>query len=282
MTRGVLPTGSTHLLAIVGHPVDQVLAPSLWTDLFRSNGLDAICLALHVLPSGLREFLRGLREVGNLDGLIVTVPHKVAALSLVDHVTDRARRIGAVNSIRKDDDGGWLGDMLDGNGFVRAFEEGIRPVRGQRTLVVGSGGAGAAIAFALADGGATEVDVADVDSSRAGALAERLVAAGTASRAVPPVARGYDLVVNASPAGMRPSDPLPIDLDGVTREVAVADVVTKPAVTRLIEEASARGCQVQQGLRMTMGQIPLQASFFGYAPDEWTVGVSNDGAGRPS
>src|SRR5258705_9906123 len=113
MTHGVLPTGQTRLLAIVGHPVDQVLAPTMWTRLFRDSGIDAACLAFHVLSPDLERFVLGLRGVRNLDGLIITVPHKAAALSLVDHVTDRASRAGAVNSIRRDDDrGGWGGDVL--------------------------------------------------------------------------------------------------------------------------------------------------------------------------
>jgi shikimate dehydrogenase len=180
MTHGGLPTGQTRLLVIVGHPVDQVLAPAMWTRLFLANGVDAACLDFHVLSADLERFVLGLRAVRNLDGLIVTVPHKVAALSLVDHVTDRARRDGAVNSIRRDDDrGGWVGDILDGDGFVVAFESGIRPVRGQRVLVMGSGGVGSAIAFALADSGAVEVNVSDVDSTRASSLAKRLTEAGT-------------------------------------------------------------------------------------------------------
>jgi shikimate dehydrogenase len=159
--------------------------------------------------------------------------------------------------------------MVDGAGFVAAYEDGIGPVRGRRVLVVGSGGVGAAIAFGLVEAGAGVVDVSDVDDSRARALAERLRAQGVAAQFVEPSAAGYDLVVNASPAGMRPDDPIPIDLAGATSTLTVADVVTKPADTPLLRAAADLGCRVQGGLRMAEAQIPLQARFFGFMTGEW-------------
>ncbi|MGH3643402.1 MAG: shikimate dehydrogenase family protein [Mycobacterium sp.] len=270
MTQHHLPSGATRILGIIGDPIGQVLAPTVWSRLFRANGLDKVCIPMHVRPAELEHFLDGVRRWQNLDGLIVTLPHKIKAFELVAQATKRARLIGAVNSLRLNGEGEWIGDMLDGDGFVAAFEGKIRPVRGLRSLVVGSGGAGAAIAFALADGGANAVDVSDVDAARSHSLAERIAAHGTDSKPVPPRAKGYDLVVNASPAGMRPEDPLPVDLDGVTSEVAVADIVTKPASTRLLRAASALGCSVQDGLQMTEAQVALQAQFFGLALDAQT------------
>lgn len=275
MARNSFPTGNTRVLGIVGDPIEQVLAPTLWSELCSKNGFDIVCIPMHVRPADLKNFLDGARGWKNLEGLIVTVPHKIEALKLVTVATARAHATGAVNSIRPDGQGGWIGDMLDGGGFLAAYEDRIRPVRGQRVLVVGSGGVGAAIALALGEAGASEVYVSDVNASRARALAARLGAHGVASKSVDPTAKGYDLVVNASPAGMRPEDPLPIDLDGATSDLAVADVVTKPADTRLLLAATALGCPVQGGLQMAEAQIPLQAEFFDLPPGDWRLSSSN-------
>lgn len=272
MANHNFPTGKTRVLGIVGDPIEQVLAPALWSELFSRNGFDVVCVPMHVRPAELQSFVEGARGWKNLDGLIVTVPHKIQALSLVTAATSRACAVGAVNSIRSDGRGGWMGDMFDGAGFLTAYEDGIQPVRGQRVLVVGSGGVGAAIAFALGGAGADTVDVSDVDGARARALAERLQVQGVASRPVAqPGAEGYELVVNASPAGMRPDDPLPIALEGATSTLVVADVVTKPVDTALLRAATELGCRVQGGLRMTEAQIPLQAEFFGFSDGEWSL-----------
>lgn len=281
MANHNFPTGKTRVLGIVGDPIEQVLAPALWSELFSRNGFDVVCVPMHVRPAELQSFVEGARGWKNLDGLIVTVPHKIQTLSLVTTATSRAHAVGAVNSIRSDGRGGWMGDMFDGAGFLAAYEDGIQPVRGQRVLVVGSGGVGAAIAFALGGAGANTVDVSDVDGARARALAERLQVQGVASRPVTqPSAEDYELVVNASPAGMRPDDPLPIDLQGAPSTLAVADVVTKPADTALLRAAAELGCRVQGGLRMTEAQIPLQAEFFGFSAGEWSL--SSTGATQQS
>jgi len=259
------PTGRTRLLGVVGDPVAQVRAPELWGTVFRELGVDAVCVPFHVRPTDLEAFLDGARRWRNLDGLLITVPHKAAAMRFATELSDRARQVGAVNCLKVGESGGWVADMLDGVGFVTAFEGGIGPVGGRRALVVGCGGAGSAIALALADAGASAVDVSDVDGARANELADRVSATGVLSRPVAALGRGYDLIVNASPAGMRSTDPLPVDLDGVGPDAAVADVITEPAVTPLIREATQRGCAVQIGSQMTDAQVGGMADFFGYA-----------------
>lgn len=232
--------------------------------MFREHGVEAVCVPFHVRPIDLEAFLDGARRWRNLDGLMITVPHKVAAMRFATELSERARQVGAVNCLKVGGRGGWVADMLDGVGFVTAFERSIGPAAGRRALVVGCGGAGSAIAFALAEAGATAVDVSDVNGARARELAHRVSAAGVASRPVAALARGYDLIVNASPAGMRSTDPLPIDLDGIGADAAVADVITEPSVTPLIREATRRGCSVQVGPQMTDAQLGPMAQFFGY------------------
>jgi shikimate dehydrogenase len=258
------PIGATKLLCVVGHPIEQVKGPTTWTQLFEANGVDAVCMPMHVQPENLAAFLAGMRRLENLLGLIITIPHKPAA---VDHaeVSERAKRVGSVNVLRKDPNGGWYGDILDGVGFVRGLESRGRTVAGRRCLVVGGGGVGRAIAAALADAGATEVVISDLMTERADEVAGAIRASGTASSVGPARARGFDIVVNASPVGMKAGDGVSIDLDGIDPAAAVADVVVLPEMTPLLQEAQQLGCFVQPGKYMMNNQVASIASFFGIA-----------------
>jgi shikimate dehydrogenase len=262
-------TGATRVLGIIGDPIRQVRAPEVWTGLLRLNGVDAVCIPMQVVPAGLAAFLEGAKALRNFAGLIVTIPHKPAALALVASPSARARRVGAVNVVRLQD-GGWAGDIVDGIGFVGGLEARGQTVAGRRALVVGAGGVGTAIAFAIAEAGAAEVAVFDVAGERAADLARRIAAAGVAARVAPADAAGFDLVVNASPLGMQPDDPLPIALDRLRPETVVADVVVHPRITKLLAAARERGCFLQPGTHMMDAQIATMASFFGFGAGDWS------------
>ncbi|HXV76702.1 MAG TPA: hypothetical protein VD788_10315 [Candidatus Polarisedimenticolaceae bacterium] len=261
-------TGSTRVLGIIGDPIAQARSPEVWTGLFRLNGVDAVCVPLQVSPAGLGAFLDGARALRNVVGLIVTIPHKAASLPHVASLTERADRVGAVNVIRLTE-GGWHGDTVDGIGFVAGLRRRGHEPAGRRSLVVGVGGAGAAIAFALAEAGAAEVAVFDLDTERATDVSARLAATGIASRVAPAAAAGFDLVVNASPLGMAPDDPLPIALDGVDPGCIVGDVVVHPEPTTLLRAAADRGCFTQPGVDMMDGQIAPMAMFLGLGAGRW-------------
>jgi shikimate dehydrogenase len=269
----VLPAivdGATRVLGIVGDPIAQVRSPPLWSALFRKNEINAVCVPFHVRPGDLSAFVSGLRPALNVLGLLVTVPHKAAAASLAHLLTDRAQKVGTANLLRPTPDGRWEGDILDGVGFLRALEATGRSASGGRALVVGAGGVGSAIAFALADAGAIRVDVSDIDPTRAAALSRRLaVLSGLPTAAVPARAEGYDLVVNASPMGMRPDDPPPIDLAGLTGSEIVADVVISATLTPILTAAKALGCHVQRGSAMTDHQVADMAAFLGLETGLW-------------
>ena len=241
----------------------------MWTGLFRLNGLDVVCVPLQVAPSGLGAFLEGAKALRNFLGLIVTIPHKAASLEHVATLTERAGRVGAVNVIRLTEAGEWAGDTVDGIGFVAGLRRRGRDPAGRRSLVVGVGGAGTAIAFALAEAGAAEVAVFDVDEARASDVAARLAATGVSSRVATAHAAGFDLVVNASPLGMSADDPLPITLDGVDPGCIVGDVVVHPEMTKLLTAARERGCATQPGVDMMDGQIAPMASFLSLGDGRW-------------
>jgi shikimate dehydrogenase len=263
-------TGSTRILGIIGDPIRQVRAPEVWTALFERNGIDAVCIPMQVTGANLPAFLEGAKGLRNFAGFIVTIPHKPASLAQVAEPSARARHVGAVNVVRLNDSGQWKGDILDGVGFVAGLEARGPKVQGRRALVVGTGGVGTAIAFAIAEAGATEVAVCDVAAERAADVARRISATGVPSRVAAATAAGFDLVVNASPVGMKAEDPLPIDLGGLSASAVVADVVVHPQMTRLLIAARERGCFVQPGTHMMDAQIATMAKFFAFAGGDWS------------
>jgi shikimate dehydrogenase len=251
-------SGATRVIYIVGDPIAQVKSPSGVTAMLRSRGADAIVVPAHVAPADLADWVDATTRMRNCSGIIVTVPHKFAALPLCSSTTAQAASIGAVNIMRRGADGGWFGDMCDGAGHVAGLRlAGCEP-RGKRALLVGAGGAGSAIAHALVDAGVASLALHETDAARRDALLRKLSDyAGQAGRPgrVPCTVgtadpAGFDLVVNATPLGMRPGDPLPVDVFRLGTGSFVGDVVTLPAVPALIEAARARGCGTMTGTGM--------------------------------
>ncbi|MEO8752185.1 MAG: shikimate dehydrogenase [Casimicrobiaceae bacterium] len=261
MTRPVL-NGETRVIAIVGDPIAQVKSPAGVTAALQAQGRNCIVVPIHVTVADLDEFIRGASRARNFDGIIVTVPHKFAAYGHCATATERAHFLGAVNTLRRNADGGWHGDQVDGEGFVAGIRTASCRPEGQRALVAGAGGAGSAIALALLDAGVEHLAIHDGDAGRRDALLGRLaarygakVSAGSADPA------GYTLLVNATPAGMRAGDPLPLQAERLTREMFVGDVITAPAVTPLLEAARQIGCATQTGGGMFAAVSALMVCF---------------------
>ncbi|GGF15865.1 shikimate dehydrogenase [Aliidongia dinghuensis] len=256
-------TGQTRLYAIMGEPVAQVRAPMVFNRLFAEAGLDARMVAFQVGPADLAAALDGFHRLANLDGLIVTVPHKIAILPLLAELAPMAARSGAVNLIKRRAEGGWIGEMVDGLGFAEGLRTAGHDVADQHVLLVGAGGAGAAIAFALAEHRCGEITVFDVDPARAEALVARLRTDGRPARvAASSDPAGFPIAINATPLGMRPDDPLPFDVTRVDPEALVAEVIMKPRETRLLTLARAQGNPVVLGERMLDYQAPFVLDFF--------------------
>src|SRR5581483_9383643 len=186
-------------------------------------------------------------------------------MTLVDEVLPTGRGVGAINAVRIEPGGRWVGDMFDGKGFVAGLRKSGHEPGGKRTLLVGAGGAGSALAYALAEAGVSRLTIHDVDHAKA----ERL-ALGVA-RAFPEAgvgvgpnnATGYELVCNATPIGMRPGDPSPIDPSGLKPGTVAADVIILADDTPFLAAARARGCAVMGVLPMTLGQAEEMAKFLG-------------------
>jgi shikimate dehydrogenase len=210
---------------------------------------------VEVAPADFDDFMRAAKRVRNIDGIVITIPHKFAALRHCDEASDRARFLGAANVLHRIAADRWRGDMTDGTAMVAALRRaGFKPA-GKRALVIGAGGAGSAVALALIEAEVAMLAVADVDEERRSGLIKRLAArAPAAVRTGTADAAGFDLVVNATPAGMQPADPLPVDVRRLVRGLYVADLITKPALTPLLEAARCRGCIVVTGEDMFAAQ----------------------------
>ena len=259
-------SGKTRLIGIVGSPVDQVRSPQLLTRLFAEAGHNTVCIAFAVGAPHLEAFFRGIRNVGNLDGLLVTMPHKRSAAALVDSLVGVARRLGAINIARPESDGTWSGAMFDGVGCVLALRWADAAPMGKHVLLVGAGGAGGAIGLAVAQAGAMRLTITDTDGAAAQRLANLVAMAAPDCdvAACEPAERApFDIIVNATPLGMRSDDPLPVAPAMLAPGIAVVDLVTAPAATPLCALAASRGCRVVTGQEMHDGQSVYAARYLG-------------------
>jgi len=264
--------GRTAVLGIVGDPVAQVKAPLPLTLRLQKSGLNAVLVPLHVPASSLPSVLDGLLAIRNLAGLVVTVPHKQVAARGSVHVSGRVAACGAANVLRRthgtDGAASWEADLFDGVGFVHGLSRQGHAVAGRSVCLLGAGGAASAIAFALAEAGASMLRIHDIDAARSRSLIERLQSQGF--QAAPWDGQDLDrahVLVNATPLGMKPADPLPVPAPSLHPGLLVAEVVMEPARTALLEAASAHGCRVHRGRHMMEEQLNLMRDFFAPAID---------------
>lgn len=244
-------TGATRLNIIVGDPIAQVKSPGGVTRAFVDRSYDGILVPVQIDSAHLKAFLTTATEVRNLDGIIVTVPHKFACFEFCASSTERARLLGSVNIMRRRREGGWHGDQVDGLGFVGAVRANGYDPNGKRALLVGAGGAGSAIAMALVEAGVRSLAIHDNDVTRRDQLIAKLSTlrkAEIGSGSTDPA--GFDLVANATPLGMKASDPLPIDVARLKPATFVGCVITSAAVSPVVEAARRIGCPTSTGTEM--------------------------------
>jgi shikimate dehydrogenase len=258
-------TGRTRLFAIVGDPVAPLRSPALFNAAFARLGRDAVFVAFQIPAGALPRAWAGLAEMRNLDGIVITMPHKEAVVPLLAAHGPTARLSRSVNTVRRRADRALEGDMFDGEGFRDGLERAGHSPRGRRILQVGCGAAGTAIACALARAGAAELVLHDALTAKAEALAALVGQNFAATRVAvgAPDPRGYDIVVNATPLGLREGDPLPLDPSLLDRRQVVADVIPNPEVTPLVAAARSAGCATTTGRDMHEGQARLAAAYLG-------------------
>ena len=265
--------GTTTLIAHFGDPIAPVKAPMIYNPYFESAGIDAVVVPMGVRADDYPGVMRAVFRFTNIRGALVTMPHKVTTVALLDECSTTVQVAGSCNAIVRREDGTLYGEMFDGTGFVRGVERKGFSLVGARCLVVGTGGVGSAIAAALAAARVGAIALFDTYADGRDGLAARLrrhypaleVRTDTRDPA------GFDLVVNATPLGMNPGDPLPVDASHLSPQTFVGEVVMKQEITPLLRAAREIGCPIQVGTDMLFEQIPLYLEFFGYGrvtPDE--------------
>jgi shikimate dehydrogenase len=256
--------GYSRLILHLGYPTESFRAPLIYNPYFAS-----IRLKMAVIPMGLKAedfdtVFPGLFRLTNVHGALITMPHKIRVRDFLAEVSPAVEIAGSCNAVFRREDGSLIGDMFDGQGFVLAMKEKGEVIAGRRVLILGAGGVGSAIAAAFAAHGVAMMRLHDSNPAMAGALGERItrhypgVTIETGADAV-----GCDIIVNATPLGMSPGDPMPIVVESLPVGAFVGDVVMKGGKTAFLKAAEARGHKIQLGIDMLYAQIPAYLAFFG-------------------
>jgi len=259
-------SGKTTLIAHIGYPTESFKSPMIYNPWFEQKGIDAVVVPMGVKAEDYAQSFESIFRFTNLRGGLITMPHKVTTVGLVDEVTPAVRIAGACNAVLKRPDGTLLGDQFDGAGFVRGVLRKGRRLEGARVLLSGAGGVGSAIAASLAAAGVAELALYDTRSTSADELARRLrehypqLKVSTGSNDPD----GFEVVVNATPMGMKEDDPLPFDVARLSPDCFVGEVVMKSEYTPFLRAALDKGCEVQVGTDMLFEMIPAYLEFFGF------------------
>jgi len=272
--------GSTDLFLMPGDPVTNVRVPRMFNAVFERFGIDAIMVPARVPVRDLAVFLKASFLARNVRGMVIAPPHKPLVISLLDGCGLLGRVAGSVNIVRRTASGELEGDLFDGEGFTSALEHFNIPYRGKRVLILGAGVTGGAMGVALADGGtvdgAEHVAFYDPVAGKAAGLAAQLDAFFDATVVAVDSSdpAGYDLVVNASQAGLGADDALPCDVSRIEPHAAVFDVLLRGQPTPFVRAARERGLHAQPGFEMLIQQIPYYLDYYGYT--EAAQGVRED------
>ena len=258
--------GNTELIAHIGYPTHSFKSPLIYNPYFEKEGINALVVPMGCKGEHYPAFLKSVFQLSNIRGALITMPHKVTTVGLLDEVTPTVKVAGACNAVKMDAQGHLVGDMFDGAGFVRGVQRKGFNLTGKRVMVVGTGGVGSAIAASMAAEKIAAISLFDVNKASCEALAQRLVKeyptiqVGIGSNDP----EGHDLVVNATPMGMNEGDPLPLDVSRLAPNTFVGEVVMRTEMTAFLQAAQQRGCRVQVGSDMLFEQIPAYLEYFGF------------------
>lgn len=250
---------------MVADPIDQVRTPEIFNEVFALCQLDAVMVPLQVRSEHLVSTVRALFQSPTTQGMVLSIPHKMAAAQLVDRCSMAASTASAVNAIRRNARGELEGELFDGYGFVKSMDRYALKYQGLSVFLVGAGGAASAIATALAESGVSKIALFDPEFVKAEQLAQSL----SGRYGVPAIVKvdndpsGFDVVINASPLGLKSSDPLPVPPDRLERHAQVCDILMKNQPTPFLQAAMSRGNAILPGFDMLILQAPLFLDYFG-------------------
>lgn len=255
--------GRTRLYAILGHPIVQVRSPQAITHELRRRGHNAIMLPFDVAPADFDGVFSRLAGIANLDGLIITIPHKVRVRELVDKVGPLAQISGSASVIARTSDEKWVGELFEGMGCVAAIRNRGVTFAGKRVLLLGAGGAGSGIAAEIARQAPATINIDDPDGNKSERLIARIAPLFPATHLAVGRLRldEIDILINASPVGMLDATQTPVEMRRFPPQLVVADAITEPAPTRLLRTAEESGCLAIYGREMFDSQIVAACDF---------------------
>ena len=266
-------SGAAKLAGVIGWPVKHSRSPALHGHWLAQYNIDGSYIPMEVSPADLAAVLRSLPQMG-FAGVNLTLPHKEAALSLVDEVSATAKAIGAVNTIYIRKNGTLRGDNTDAYGFIENLKQSRVSLKGRRCLLLGAGGAAKAVAHGLKQEKVAGIKIVNRNRARADRLAHSLGSFGEAHEWDDREAllKECDLLVNATSLGMRGEPPLELSLRNLPMEAAVTDIVYTPLNTPLLTAAKRRGNIAVDGLGMLLHQAaPGFKAWFGVEPKVTTA-----------
>ncbi|RZL98817.1 MAG: shikimate dehydrogenase [Variovorax sp.] len=262
--------GDSTVYLIPGDPVRNVRLPKMFDAVFERFGIDATLIPMQVSKRDFAVFFKAAFLARNVGGMVIAPPHKPLVIDLLDACGLAGRIAGSVNVVRRTEGNALEGDLFDGDGLLDALDHYAMPYRGKRVLVLGAGVTAAAIGTALVEGGAANGVAHIAFHDTVAGKAERVAAKLDSFFAADVVAtgsnapEGFDLVINATTAGLSDEDPLPFDVDRMEPHAALFDTLLRNQPTPLVRAARARGLHAQAGFEMLIQQMPHYLRHFGH------------------
>ena len=258
--------GSTKIYACLADPIDHVKAPTIFTSIFDKKNIDAIMIPIHVSKDNLSNVISSLKLIKNFHGMTITIPHKTNIVTFCDFLEPDAYRTKAVNWIRFDENRKLIGNNFDGKGFVNGFLEQKHSLANKSICLFGTGGAGLAIAYALANENLKKLTFVNRDINKANNLKSNI------NKIYPNLhiqvlsnfdyeLYDFDIVINATNLGLKNNDKLPFDVNRTRLDCIIADIIMNPSDTKLLKQSKSIGRTIHYGKYMIESQIELVGKF---------------------
>ena len=255
--------GQTKIYGIFGYPISHTLSPAMQNAAFEKLKINAVYLPFEVRPDRIKDAINSLFSLG-ISGVNLTMPYKEICLPYLNDVSKEAKLIGAVNTIAVNEDGRLKGYNTDGIGFVAALKRQLRiDPKGRSVFILGAGGAGKAVAIQLALEGARHIFIADIQKNRAQKLVInlrrnvhhlRVKAVPCVGKEIERAIADTDILINATPMGMKESDSMIFDLHALHNKIVVCDLIYSPPMTKLLKIAKQKKLRYMNGLGMLLYQ----------------------------
>ena len=258
--------GSTKIYGCLADPIEHVKAPSIFTNIFREKNIDAVMVPINVSETNLEKVIIALKSIQNFSGMTITIPHKTNILPMCDFLNPDAKKTRAVNWIKFDESRRLIGDNFDGQGFVNGFLKQKHTLENKSVCLVGTGGAGVSIAFALAKEKIKQLTLINRDINKANILKSNInkinptlgISVFNSSKNI---LKDFDIVINATSLGLKKLDQTPFNVHETKEKCIIADIIMNPIETNLLIKAKSIGRTVHYGKHMIETQIDLAGEF---------------------